>query len=113
MTPTVSGNPPTTSKPLQCPGDGTFGTLTNIQTTGTATYTAPNTIPDQTKFPSLQLIFTAQSQANTSKTGTLTLTLDSAVSVVLNPFTPTVPTNEPQQSNVTLTNDLPSTAMTW
>src|SRR6266436_4710702 len=112
-TTTVSGTTSTTSKPVQCPSDGTFGTLTNIQTTGTATYTAPNTIPDQTKFPSLQLIFTAQSQANTSKTGTLTLTLNSGVSVVLNPFTATVPTNEPQQFNVTLTNDLQSKGVTW
>jgi DNA-binding beta-propeller fold protein YncE len=112
-TTTVSGTTSTTSKPVQCPSDGTFGTLTNIQTTGTATYTAPNTIPDQTKFPSLQLIFTAQSQANTSKTGTLTLTLNSGVSVVLNPVTATVPTNEPQQFNVTLTNDLQSKGVTW
>ncbi len=112
-TTTVSGTTSTTSKPVQCPSDGTFGTLTNIQTTGTATYTAPNTIPDQTKFPGLQLIFTAQSQANTSKTGTLTLTLNSGVSVVLNPFTATVPTNEPQQFNVTLTNDLQSKGVTW
>jgi DNA-binding beta-propeller fold protein YncE len=98
---------------VSCPKDGSFGTLTNIQTTGTATYTAPNTIPDQTTFPSLQLIFTAQSQQNTSKTGTVTLTLDSGVSVVLNPVTATVPTNEPQQFSVTLTNDLQSKGVTW
>jgi DNA-binding beta-propeller fold protein YncE len=112
-TTTVSGTTSTTSKPIQCPSDGTFGTLTNIQTTGTATYTAPNTIPDQTKFPGLQLIFTAQSQANTSKTGTATLILNSGVSVVLTPGTATVPTNEPQQFSVTLTNDLQSKGVTW
>jgi DNA-binding beta-propeller fold protein YncE len=98
---------------VSCPKDGTFGTLTNIQATGTATYTAPNTIPNQTTFPGLQLIFTAQSQQNTSKTGTVTLTLDSGVSVVLNPLTATVPTNEPQQFSVTLTNDLQSKGVTW
>jgi hypothetical protein len=112
-TTTVSGTTSTTANPIKCPSDGTFGTLTNIQTTGTATYTAPNTIPDQTKFPGLKLIFTAQSQANTSKTGTLTLTLDSGVFVALNPLTATVPTNEPQQFNVTLTNDLQSKGVTW
>jgi DNA-binding beta-propeller fold protein YncE len=98
---------------VSCPKDGTFGTLTNIQATGTATYTAPNTIPNQTTFPGLQLIFTAQSQQNTGKTGTVTLTLDSGVSVVLNPVTATVPTNEPQQFTVTLTNDLQSKGVTW
>ena len=112
-TTTVSGTTSTTSKPIQCPSDGTFGTLTNIQATGTATYTAPNTIPDQTKFPGLLLVFTAQSQANTSKTGTLTLALNSGVSVVLTPATATVPTNEPQQFSVTLTNDLQSKGVTW
>lgn len=50
-TTTVSGTTSTTSKPIACPTDGSFGTLTNVQTTGTATYTAPTTIPDQTKFP--------------------------------------------------------------
>jgi DNA-binding beta-propeller fold protein YncE len=84
-----------------------------VQTTGTATYTAPTTIPDQTKFPGLQIVITAQSQSDTKKTGTLNLTLDSGVSVVLTPNTATVPTNEPQQFSVTLTNDLQSKSVTW
>jgi DNA-binding beta-propeller fold protein YncE len=112
-TTTVSGTTSTTSKPIACPTDGSFGTLTNVQTTGTATYTAPTTIPDQTKFPGLQLIFTAQSQADTGKTGTITIILDSGISVVLNLTSATVPTNEQQQFFVTLTNDLKAKSVTW
>jgi DNA-binding beta-propeller fold protein YncE len=98
---------------VACPKDGSFGTLSNIQATGTATYLAPNKLPDQTTFPSLQLIFTAQSQQNTAKTGTVTLTLNSGVSVVLTPITASVPTNEQQQFSVTLTNDLQSKGVIW
>jgi DNA-binding beta-propeller fold protein YncE len=112
-TTTVSGTTTTTSKPIACPTDGTFGTLTNVQTTGTATYTAPTTIPDQTKFPGLRLIFTAQSQADTGKTGTLTLFLDSGISVILNLTSATVPTKEQQQFFVQLTNDLQTKSVTW
>ncbi len=112
-TTTISGTTTTTSKPIACPTDGSFGTLTNVQTTGTATYTAPTTIPDQTKFPGLQLIFTAQSQADTAKTGTLAIFLDSGISVVLNLNSATVPTNEQQQFFVQLTNDLENKKVTW
>ena len=112
-TTTDSTGKSTTATAKACPTDGSFGTLTNIQTTGTATYTAPTKIPDQTTFPGLQLIFTAQSQANTNKSGTLTITLDSGVSVVLTPTTATVPTNEPQSFSVQLTNDLQAKGVTW
>src|SRR5712672_757228 len=112
-TTTVSGTTTKTSAVTKCPTDGTFGTLTNVQETGTATYTAPSVIPDQTKFPGLQIIITAQSQSDTKKTGTINLILDSGVSVVLTPVTATVPTNEPQQFGVSLTNDLQSKGVTW
>jgi len=112
-TTTVSGTTSTTSMPKPCPTDGSFGTLTNIQATGTATYTAPGKIPDQTTYPGLQLIFTAQSQADTKKSGTLTIVLDSGISVVLNLTSATVPTNEPQQFHVTLANDLQTKGVTW
>jgi hypothetical protein len=112
-TTTDSTGKSTTSAAKPCPTDGSFGTLTNVQVTGTATYTAPNKIPDQTTFPGLQIIFTAQSQANTNKSGTLTITLDSGVSVVLTPNTATVPTNEPQSFGVQLTNDLQAKSVTW
>jgi len=113
---TYTITPANATKPnaaVACPKDGSFGTLSNIQATGTATYLAPNKLPDQTTFPSLQLIFTAQSQQNTAKTGTLTVTLNSGVSVILTPVTASVPTNEQQQFNVTLTNDLQSKGVTW
>lgn len=112
-TTTVTGTTTTTSKPVNCPTDGSFGTLSNEQTTGTATYLAPSQLPDQTKFPSLQLIFTAQSQQNTAKTGSVTIRLNSGISVVLNTTSSTVPTEEQQQFFVTLTNDLQSKHVTW
>ena len=112
-TTTDSTGKTTTAAAKACPTDGSFGTLTNVQVTGTATYTAPSKIPDQTTFPGLQIIFTAQSQSNTNKSGTLTITLDSGVSVVLNPTTATVPTNEPQSFSVQLTNDLQAKGVTW
>src|ERR1700756_515170 len=76
-TTTVSGTTPTTSTAATCPADGSLGTLSNQEATGTATYTAPSKVPDQTKFPGLQIIISAQSQQDTSKTGKVTLTLDS------------------------------------
>jgi len=112
-TTTDSTGKATTAAAKPCPTDGSFGTLTNVQVTGTATYTAPSKIPDQTTFPGMQIIFTAQSQADTKKSGTLTITLDSGVSVVLTPNTATVPTNEPQSFSVQLTNDLQGKGVTW
>ena len=112
-TTTVSGTTPTTSTAATCPTDGTLGALSNEETTGTATYTAPSKIPDQTKFPGLQIIITAQSQQDTKKTGSVKLVLDSGIGVTLTPVTATVPTNEPQQFNVVLTNDLQSQGVTW
>ena len=114
-TTTDSAGKSTTAAAKPCPNntDGSFGKLTNIQATGTATYTAPSKIPDQTTFPGLQIIFTAQSQSDTKKSGTSTITLDSGVSVVLTPNTATVPTSEPQQFSVALTNDLQGKGVTW
>jgi len=112
-TTTVSGTTTTTSTPAACPTDGTLGVLSNEETTGTATYTAPGKIPDQTKFPGLQIVITAQSQQDTKKTGSVKLILDSGIGVSLTPITATVPTNEPQQFSVVLTNDLQSQGVTW
>ncbi len=112
-TTTVSGTTTTTSTPAACPTDGTLGTLSNEETTGTATYTAPGKIPDQTKYPGLQIVITAQSQQDTKKTGSVKLALDSGIGVSLTPITATVPTNEPQTFNVVLTNDLQSQGVTW
>ncbi len=103
----------TTNPPLNCPADNSFGTLTNKQITGTATYTAPSSIPDPTKYPSLAIIITAASQQDSSKTGKITLFLNSGVSVVLTPTTATVPTGELEQFSVSITNDLASKGVNW
>ncbi|HEY2461379.1 MAG TPA: beta-propeller fold lactonase family protein [Candidatus Acidoferrum sp.] len=112
-TTTVSGTTTTTSKPAACPTDGSLGVLSNEEATGTATFTAPNKVPDQTKFPGLQIIITAQSQADTSKNGTVTLFLDSGIGVTLTPGTATVATNETQSFSVVLTNDLQTQGVTF
>ena len=113
-TPTAtSGTTPTPSKPAACPTDGSLGVLSNQEATGTATYTAPTKVPDQTKFPGLQIVITAQSQQDTSKTGSINLVLDSGIGVTLTPVTATVPTNEQQQFAVVLTNDLQSQGVTF
>jgi DNA-binding beta-propeller fold protein YncE len=112
-TTTVSGTTTTTSTPAACPTDGTLGALSNEVTTGTATYTAPSKIPDQTKFPGLQIVITAQSQQDTKKTGLIRLVLDSGIGVTLTPVTATVPTNELQTFSVVLTNDLQTQGVTW
>src|SRR6266446_4293656 len=112
-TTTVSGTTTTTSTAANCPTDGTLGTISNQETTGTATYTAPTKVPDQTKFPNLQIIITAQSQQDTTKTGNVKLVLNSGIGLTLTPTTATVPTNELQQFNVVLSNDLQNQGVTW
>src|SRR6266404_1237099 len=112
-TTTVSGTTTTTSTAANCPTDGTLGTISNQETTGTATYTAPTKVPDQTKFPNLQIIITAQSQQDTTKTGNVKLVLNSGIGLTLTPTTATVPTNELQQFNVVLSNDLRNQGVTW
>jgi DNA-binding beta-propeller fold protein YncE len=112
-TTTVSGTTPTTSTAATCPADGSLGTLSNQEATGTATYTAPSKVPDQTKYPNLQIIITAQSQQNTKITGNATIALDSGIGASLTPTTATVPTNEQQTFTAVLTNDLQSQGVVW
>jgi DNA-binding beta-propeller fold protein YncE len=107
-TTTVSGTTPTTSAAAACPSDGSLGTLSNQETTGTATYTAPSKLPDQTKYPGLVIVITAQSQADTKKTGNVSLALDSGIALGVTPTTATVPTNEQQTFTAVLTNDVQS-----
>ncbi len=109
-TPTGSTTP---SAVQSCPSDKSFGTLSNVQTTGTATYSAPTVLPDQTKYPGLQIVITAQSVQDKSKSGKVNLFLDSGISVVLTPITATVPTKEQQQFSVSLSNDLQSKGVIW
>ena len=112
-TTTVSGTTPTTSAATACPADGSLGVLSNQETTGTATFTAPSKVPDQTKYPGLTIVLTAQSQADTKKTGVVNLFLDSGIALNLTPTTATVPTNEQQTFTAVLTNDLQSQGVVW
>src|SRR6266478_3893788 len=101
----------TTATALPCTSD--TGNIPANSTNTTVTYTAPNKVPDPTKFPNLRIIITATSVENTKKTGTATLTLDSGIAVTLTPATATVPTGEQQNFSVTLTNDLQSLGVTF
>lgn len=104
---------PKPSTPIACPTDGSLGTLSNQQTTGTATFTSPSVLPDPTKFPRLTVIITAQSVANTAKSGMVSLFIDSGITVTLSPTTAAVPTNEKQPFFAILTNDLKTQGVTW
>src|SRR6266481_3548823 len=81
------------------------GNIPANSTNTTVIYTAPNKVPDPTKFPLLQIIITATSVQDPKKSGTATLTLDSGIRVTLTPTTATVPTLEQQQFSASLTND--------
>jgi DNA-binding beta-propeller fold protein YncE len=111
----TSSGSPVVATAKACPTDGSFGTLSNEQTTGTATYLAPSILPNPTTFPVLQIIITAQAVADSSKhgTGTITLSIDSGISVTLTPTTAAVPTLEQQPFFAILTNDLQSKGVTW
>lgn len=112
---TTSGGNPTTSTPAACSSatpSGAVGTITNLQNT-TVTYNAPAAVPDPTKFPGLQIQIVATSVQDTKRTGMAPLTLDSGISVVLNPVTASVPTKEQEQFQVQLTNDLQAKGVTW
>lgn len=116
--PATTANPnPKATTAVACPSDGSFGTLSNEQTTGpaTATFTAPSVLPDATKFPGLTIIITAQAVADSSKkgTGTVQLFIDSGIVVTLSPTTAAVPTNEKQPFFAILTNDLKAQGVTW
>ncbi|HYL61090.1 MAG TPA: hypothetical protein VE077_00590 [Candidatus Methylomirabilis sp.] len=114
-TTTNSSGTSTTSNPTACPSDGSLGTLSNETTTGTptATYTAPATLPDPTKFPGLQIIITASAVANTNKTGDIKLAIESGVKVSISPATVAVPVSEKQPFFALLANDLKNQGVTW
>lgn len=116
-TTTTTNGKATTSDPKDCPSDGSFGTLSNQQATGTATYTAPDPakfqLPDQTKFPGLQIVITATSVQDTKKSGKANITLISGIKAALTPLTASVPTKELQQFSALLTNDIQNKGVTW
>src|SRR5271167_1902427 len=115
MTTFTSAGAPVVAAAKTCPTDGSFGTLSNEQATGTATYLAPSILPNPTTFPLLQIIITAQAVADSSKhgTGTIALSINSGISVSLNPTTAAVPTLEQQPFFAILTNDLQAKGVTW
>jgi DNA-binding beta-propeller fold protein YncE len=112
-TTTNSSGTTTTATAKTCPSDGSFGTLSNEQTTGTATFLAPSKLPNPTTYPGLIIIITANAVANTNKTGTISLNIDSGITVTLEPTTAAVPTNEQEPFFAILTNDLQNQGVTW
>src|SRR5882724_10476709 len=94
---------PKASTPAACTSaNGAVGTLGDIQNTSTtapstATYTAPTTFPDPTKFPNLQVIITATAKADTKKTGKSTIIIDSGIRLQIVPTTATLATGESKQ----------------
>src|SRR5208282_256966 len=114
-TTTNSSGTPVTATAKTCPANNLFGTLSNEQTTGTATFLAPSILPDPTTYPALVVIITVQAVADSSKhgTGTISLDIDSGITVSLTPSTAAVPINEKQPFFAILTNDLQSKGVTW
>src|SRR5208282_2187794 len=105
-TTTNSSGTPVTATAKTCPANNLFGTLSNEQTTGTATFLAPSVLPDPTTYPGLLVLITVCSVANTNKCNTppLQLQIDSGISITLTPGTAAVPTNENQPFFAILTN---------
>jgi DNA-binding beta-propeller fold protein YncE len=100
------------------------GNIPANSTATTVTFTAPNQVPDPTKLPgnnctsteescTLAITVTATAAADTKKTNTCTISLDSGILVTLTPTTATVPTGEEQQFLATLTNDLQNKGVKW
>lgn len=112
-TTTNSNGTTKTATAKSCPPDGSLGTLTNEEATGTATFNAPSSLPSPTTYPGLIIIITAQSQQNTNKTGTTNLTVISGITASLTPQSASVPLTEVQQFSVLLTNDLQNQGVTW
>jgi DNA-binding beta-propeller fold protein YncE len=108
-----SSGTPTTKTAVACPTDGTLGTLSNEQTTGTATFLAPSTLPSPTTYPGLLVIITACSVATPIKCNFIDLSIDSGIAVQLDPTTAAVPTGEKQPFFAILTNDLKNGGVTW
>ena len=110
-----SSNSPVVAAAKVCPTDGSFGTLSNEQTTGTATFLAPSVLPNPTTYPLLSIIISVQAVGDSSKKGyqTLALSIDSGITVSINPTTAAVPTLEQQPFFAILTNDLQNEGVTW
>jgi DNA-binding beta-propeller fold protein YncE len=106
---------PTTSAAAPCTAD--TGVLTNIQGT-TVTYTAPSKIttppPTATTVTSPPTVtITATSQENAKATATCVVTLNSGISVAINPANAAIPTGQNFQFTATLTNDSTPNNVNW
>jgi DNA-binding beta-propeller fold protein YncE len=119
--PTTTTPSPKPSASASCSSaNGAVGVLSNIQNTGTtvsstATFTAPQTFPDQTKLPNVTVTITATANADKTKTGKFDINFDSGIRISLIPATATLGTGETQ---LFLAKDLngnviPSDQLTW
>src|SRR6266581_4937148 len=100
--PTTATPSPKPSASADCSSaNGAVGVLSNIQNTSTtaastATFTAPQTFPDQTKLPNVTVTITATSNADKKKTGKFPINFDSGIRIVIIPATATLATGETQ-----------------
>jgi DNA-binding beta-propeller fold protein YncE len=119
-----------TSTGTSTPCSAATGTIPANSTNTTVVYTAPQSVPDATKLPGnnctvatqpcqLVITITATSAADTKKTGTASILLDSGIAVGLTPTTATVPTSSSAskpsnfQFTATITNDTNTKGVTW
>src|SRR6266581_1508624 len=100
--PTTTTPSPKPSASADCASaNGAVGVLSNIQNTSTtapstATFTAPQTFPDQTKLPNVTVTITATANADKKKTGKFTINFDSGIRIAIIPATATLATGETQ-----------------
>src|SRR5947209_16301729 len=100
--PTTTTPSPKPSASADCSSaNGAVGTLSNIQNTSTtaastATFTAPQTFPDQTKLPNVTVTITATANADKKKTGKFPINFDSGIRITIVPATATLATVETQ-----------------
>ncbi|MBS1840551.1 MAG: hypothetical protein JSS69_04095 [Acidobacteria bacterium] len=113
---------PATGTATNCSSES--GTIPASSTNTTVIFTAPQTVADPRKITGnnctdatksciLEVTITATAAADTKKTATSVIIVDSGISVTLLPTTATVPTSSSFQFNATLTNDLQSQGVTW
>jgi DNA-binding beta-propeller fold protein YncE len=120
--PTTAVPNPKPSAATACTTDtGVLSNTVNTSTTvaSTTTFTAPKVFPDPTKFPNLLITITATSKADTKKTGTATVTIDSGIRIHIVPATATVGTSSTQQfiaedfNNIVIQNKQITWALTY
>ena len=124
FTTTTTDSSGTSKTGTATPCNDSTGNIPANSANTTVTFTAPSSVPDPTKLPgsncasgaqscSLTITITATSAADTKKTGTATISLDSGIAVSLTPGTASVPTGEQQPFSVQLANDLMGQGVTW